>query len=523
MRYSVLRASENILEQLNTDTPAGHPITSEALTSVAWLLGEYSDMLFVPEDTMNGLLQLTARTAKADVGAVVVHAIAKVFASMTGNETESWTAEKKSRTSLLLSRILHSIEPLTLNPHLEVQERAVEFTELLKLAAEATSGQPASTDNESQDPPLLLTQAIPSLFNGIELNSVAAAAQLNVPMPDGLDLDEPIHHDLNNLLAASNINTLDGERSDDFEIYYYQRLSPTSVASFTPAISLLAEPDETVGGSYQQLTEDSYLDADIIARRKAERVERNKDDPFYIGSEAVSEMSTSIHNILQTSNGPDLDIDAIPIMKLDLDNLKASARTAAQRSSPAIQRQRVVIAADETLQGSNGSLGNYDSENNSEFLTRFKARTAKQSLLQVDSSTIGSFNLEGEPNYGLDHERQRREELELQQAMKEVERLRLEMQRAKERIQVVQGVDVDGAVVKKKKTKKKTLGAIPGNEESTGVALVKRKKSKVPKEVTTKDGSVEQGVDTTTLNVIAPKKKHKKKKKPVAELGPSDT
>lgn len=519
MRYSVLRASENILAQLNTDTPAGHPITSKALNSVAWLLGEYPDMLSVPEDTMSGLLQLTTRTAKADVGAVVVHAIAKVFASMAGNETETWTAERKSRTSLLLSRILHSIEPLTLNPHLEVQERAVEFTELLKLAAEATSGQPASTDNESQDPPLLLTQAIPSLFNGNELNSVAAAAQLNVPMPEGLDLDEPIHHDLNNLLAAANINTLDGERSDDFEMYYHQRLSPTSVSSSTPAISLLAGPDEAVGGSYQQLTEDSYLDADIIARRKAERVERNKDDPFYIGSEDVSQMSSSIHNILQNSNGPDLDIDAIPIMQLDLDNLKASARTAAQRSSPAIPRKRVVIAKDETLQGSDGSLRNYDSENNSDSLTKVKARTVNQSLLQVDSSTIGSFSLEVEPSSGFDHERQRREEVEMQQAMKEVERLRLEMQRANERIQVAQGVDVDGAVVKKKKTKK-TLGATPGNGESTGVALVKRKKSKVQKAVTMEDVSVEQGVDATAMSVIAPKKK---KKKPAAGLGPGDT
>lgn len=504
MRHSVLRASESILAQLNADTPPGHPITSESLKSVAWLLGEYPDLLVSPDDTLNSLLQLTTRTAKPDVAAVVVHAIAKVFSSMTGSETEPWTAERKTRTSLLLARILHSIEPLTLNPNLEVQERAVEFTELLKLTSEAASGQAASTDEESQDPPLLLTQAIPSLFNGGELNSVAAGAQLNVPVPDGLDLDEPIHSDLNNLLSKADIITLNNDEADEFEVYYHQRPAPTSVSSSAPAISLLSEPEENTGGSYQQPTEDSYLDADIVARRKAERVERNKDDPFYIGgsNDNVPQTSNSIHNILQNSNGPDLDIDAIPIMQLDLDKPNAPAPTTTKRS-PAKQRQQVVIAADETLQGSEGSP--HDSETNSDAVAKTRARKLKQSLLQVDSSTIGSFSLEGEPKGGFDHEAQQREEAEMQQAMQEVERLRLEMQRANERIQVAQGVDAEGAVVVKKKKKAKKAVA----EEGDGVAVVKKKKkkAKAPAEGTAEEGSGE------VVDVVAPKKK--KKKKPV--------
>lgn len=518
MRHSVLRASESILSQLIADTPAGHSITSEALKSVAWLLGEYAETLATPEDTMNALLQLTTRASKPDVAAVVVHAIAKVFATLTGNESELWTAERKSRTSLLLARILHSMEPLTLNPSLEVQERAVEFTELLKLTAEATSGQPASTDVESQDPPLLLTQAIPSLFNGGELNSVAAGAQLNVPVPDGLDLDEPIHSDLNSLLAKADIITLDAEDSDEFEVFYHQRPAPTSVSSSAPAISRLSEPEENVGSSYQQPTEDSYLDADIIARRKAERIERNKDDPFYIGREDVPQTSNSIHNILQNSNGPDLDIDAIPVMELDLDKLNAPAPTTSQRS-PAKPRQRVVIAADETLQGGDSSPRNYDSENNSDTLAKGKVKKLKHSLLQVDSSTIGSFSLEGEPRGGFDHEQQQREEAEMQQAMQEVERLRLEMQRANERIQVAQGVDVEGTVVKKKKKKKPaTAAAKTDDAEMAGVEVVKKKKKVKKAPAPVEEGATgEQGDDVA---VIAPKKK--KKKKPVVEAETGD-
>lgn len=524
MRHSVLRASESILSQLIADTPAGHSIASEALKSVAWLLGEYSDMLSAPDDTMNSLLQLTTRNTKPDVAAVVVHAIAKVFASLTGSESDLWAAERKSRTLLLLARILHSMEPLTSNPSLEVQERAVEFTELFKLTAEAASGQPASTAEEPQDPPLLLTQAIPSLFNGGELNSVAAGAQSNVPVSDGLDLDEPIHSNLNHLLAKADIIALAADESDEFEVYYHQRPAPTSVSSSAPAISLLAEPDTNVGASYQQPSEDSYLDADIVARRKAERVDRNKDDPFYIGSDNTPPASNSIHNILQNSNGPDLDLDAIPVMQLDLDKLNAPSPTTSKRL-PAKPRQRVVIAADETLQGGDSSPGHCESENNSDSVAaRGKAKKLKQSLLQVSSSALGSLNLEGEPRGGgFDHEQQQREEAEMQQAMQEVERLRLEMQRANERIQVAQGVDVEGIVVKKRK--KKTLTA-PGVDAggTPGVETVVAKKKKKPKKVVPEQGSGEQGAGDAEVGVVAPKKKKRTtKKQPAAAAADAET
>ncbi|UZP44783.1 hypothetical protein NXS19_012595 [Fusarium pseudograminearum] len=462
MRSTAVRAAEIILSQLNTDTPPGYSITSGALKSVAWIMGEYASQLAVTDEGLNGLLQLIPRTNTPDVLTTTLQAVTKVFATIVGDESEPWTAERKSRISLLMARIIHVFEPLALHPSLEVQERAVEFTELLKLTAEAASSQPASTDDVDQDPPLLLTQAIPSLFNGWELNSVSKDAQLNVPVPSGLDLDEPIHANLAKLLSEADSITLATDESDDFETYYHQRPPPTSIESSAPAISRIAEPKEDYVSSYQQADEETYLDADIVARRKAERVERNRDDPFYIPSNETPRTSTPIHNILQSSNGPDLDIDSIPIMQLDLSR---AGTPAAQPPRPQPKpRQKVVIAADETLEGSaSGGLRSYDSENNSDSLSkpRVSKTKIKQGLLGVDSSGIGSFSLEGQPSTGLDYEQQQREDVEMQQAMKEVERLRLEMQRANERIDVAQGVDVeapasgtDVAVAKKKKKKK---------------------------------------------------------------------
>lgn len=516
MRATVVRASEIILAQLIADAPAGHTITSRALKSVTWILGEYAAQLSTPDDTLNGLLQVVPRTGRPEVCATALLAITKVFASIAGDELEPWTAERKSRISLLMARILHVAEPLALHPNLEVQERAVEFIELLKLTAEAASGQPASTDEAQQDPPLLLTQAIPSLFNGWELNSVAPGAQRNVPKPDGLDLDEPIHSNLNQLLSQADLILLGSDEADEFEVYYNQRLPPTSISSSTLAISRLAEPAEETAGSYQQPSEESYLDADIIARRKADRLERNKDDPFYIPSNDTPRTSTPIHSILQNSNGPDLDIDSIPIMQLDLD--KVGNAPAPMPKPQRKLKQKLVIAADEMLEGSDPGR-NYDSENNSDSFAKARSRKLKQSLLQVDSSTIGALSLEGgRPAHGFDYERQQREEAEMQQAVKEVERLRLEMQRANERIQVAHGVDAEGTVVGKKKKKAAKQTA---DEEGGAEAKPKKKKKKKP--------AAEEGIEAAGHEaggeqspaagdaVVVPKKKTKKKKR-LAEI-----
>ncbi|KAM0487888.1 hypothetical protein ACHAP7_001706 [Fusarium lateritium] len=520
MRSTAVRAAEIILSQLSSDTPPGYSINSGALKSVAWIMGEYASQLAIPDEGLNGLLQLIPRTNAPEVLTTTLQAVIKVFATIVGDESEPWTAERKSIVSLLMARIIHVFEPLALHPKLEVQERAVEFTELLKLTAEAASSQPASTDDVGQDPPLLLTQAIPSLFNGWELNSVSKGAQLNVPVPSGLDLDEPIHANLAKLLSEVDSITLATDDSDEFETYYHQKPPPTSIDSSAPAISRIAEPAEEYVSSYQQATEDTYLDADIVARRKADRLERNRDDPFYIpSSSATPRTSTPIHNILQSSNGPDLDIDSIPIMQLDLSR---AGTPAAQPPRPLPKpRQKVVIAADETLEGSaSGGLRSYDSENNSDSFSKSKALKpkTKQGLLGVDSSGIGSFSLEGKPSTDFDYEQQQREDIEMQKAMKEVERLRLEMQRANERIDVAQGVDVEGTVVKKKKKKPKKDAVVEGAE---GEEVKPKKKKKAPRAAVLDEGrddSSARGVDSPASGGDVAVAKKKKKKKRVAEI-----
>lgn len=491
------------------------------LECAGWLVGEYASYLTRPEPVMTSLLHPTSLQLPSKTLAIYLQAIPKVFASMSGNDQISWTPERKTLMSLLMARIIHFLEPLSTHPSLEVQERAVEYLELMRLAAEAASGTTTGdAHGEFTDPPLLLTQAIPALFSGAELNPVAPGAQRKVPIPDHLDLDTPINPNLHKLLAQAE---LEGFETDEDDVYTAYSEPPTSYATTTtspPPISAAERLDapHKEPTSYQNAVEEEYLDPDIIARRKAERRERYKDDPFYIdpdsrqGSGAV----TPLGSIVRAGN-EEVDIDAIPIMDLDLDNHKPNEGMSRARSPRRVPR-RVEIMGDETLGPSDPDSGREDI-----ISPPRQTGKGKKSVLQVDSSGLGSLSLEDE--YGvsgrkmtkLDIERREQEEAEMKKALMEVERLRLEMQRASERLEAkgettvkkkkkkvrkaeISGEDVDaqgngdgeaaaaegeeGKVVKKKKKKKiKAEDRMEGNAEgepgaAEGEGVVKKKKKK---------------------------------------------
>ncbi|RFU34653.1 hypothetical protein B7463_g1683, partial [Scytalidium lignicola] len=508
VRAVAVRAAESILIQCANDSFPSLGANCGALRPISWVVGEYSSDLISADDTLSSLLHLTRPATPAESLITYLQALPKIFIILAGDENTPWTAERKSRVSLLMARIIHTLETFTIHPDLEVQERAVEFSELLRLTGEAVSGQEPSSDTVEHDAPLLLTQAIPSLFSGLELNSVATDAQRNVPLPSLLDLDKPINPNLMVLLRSGDYSSFDEPDQDELEIYYHQ--PPPTVTQLEPAVNRLGKSPEEQTQSYQQGVEDSYLDPDIVARRRAERLERYKDDPFYIpGNEDLSGTSTPLHNILQSNNGPDLDIDAIPIMQLDLGKSQETPKEN-MRQKKALStkpRGRLQVAADETLAVSGTSTPrNYDSENSNEGPFKSRNSRTKHSLLQVDSSNIGSFSLEDDGTAGkVDFEQQQREEAEMAKAMQEVERLRLEMQRANERIQAAQGVPPEGTLVKKKARKKPK----PSDTEVTSVV----KKKKKTRQAVVDEGLSEPVAPAGTVDEIKPKKK--KKKKPV--------
>jgi AP-3 complex subunit delta len=487
VRANASRAAESIIMASYHGNASQTASAKGALRPVAWIAGEYASYLSSPEDVLTALLQIAGSSSRSECLAVFLQAIPKIFAFVTNNGRAVWTLEKKTMMSLLMARIIHTLEPLALHPDLEVQERAVEFSELLRLAAEASAGQEVSSDSTLQDTPLLLTQAIPSLFAGLELNSVAPGAQRNVPLPPALDLDQPISSVLSELLQAVDYTSIQEADHDEFEEFYHQQPPVTILAE--AAINRLSIKSEEVAPSYQHGGGEGYIDPDIIARRRAERQERNKDDPFYIaGSDSPTDMPTPLDNIIQNGNDNDLDIDSIPIMQLDLGRTaSALPEMMRPRMGPASSSRRLIqVAADETLTPSGTSTPrNDDSDVNLEGQARSRSTKSKNTVLLVDTSNIGAISLEGNSNSDprFDIERQQREETEMATAMEEVEKLRLEMQRANERIQAAQGVPLEGTLVKKKTKKKSKLPSADGEDDATKGVKKKVKKSKREGEV----------------------------------------
>jgi len=492
-RREVTRAGELLLSLDRREQMLPSTGSLSVLESTVWIVGEYANYLADPRATLTSIIHTSTSSLPSRTLAAYIQAAMKVFTFIAGNDQQSWTKERQSQVSLMLTSVIRFLEPLNTHPNLEVQERAVEFLELARLVQEASTAHSIGTDySDFTDPPLLLTQAMPSLFNGMELNPVAPNAQKKVPVPDELDLNKFINDDLQALLQIPDLDFAD-DSNDEFYQYYNSRPEPKIVKSAAARL----ETSE-VEFSYQQ-DKSEYLDPDLVALRRAERREQHKDDPFYIPSGENSGTITPLNNNLKSNTGEDLDIDSIPIMELKLDSADLLQPLPTKVTSKSKPRRHIDILADESLGEALSGAGS--------IVAAPPGRAAK-SLLQVDSSALGSLSLDGEVRHSqLDIERREAEDAEMANAMKEIERRRLEMQRASEQVEVKNG-PAEGVLVKRKTTtkKKKKLESGSALDEDGQVVKVKKKK-KVPK-----GNEVAETLTTEQVPVASEPPAQKKKK-----------
>ena len=496
VRAEAVRAADLLVANRRKQTSAlenGHKGIA-VLAYAAWIVGEYADSLTNRQDTLSYLLVPTVQSFDSETICAYIQAIAKIFASFT-SEAAQWSAEWQTVCLLLLARIVHFLEPLATHPSLEVQERSVEFLELMRLAAEAVMNHGI----QHKVGPRLLTHGLPSLFNESALNPVAATAQRKVPLPNDIDLASPISHKLTEILKRAEEGVFVDKDSFETEQFYHHRVSTQGKQELDT--KTLKSPVEKPA-SYQEDAE-NMVDPQISALRRTKRHDRNKDDPFYIPNddELSSGTATPTHNILKSSNGQDMDIDSIPIMELDFGNknINTYSSEAEARKPKRKPAQKVHITADENIDydGAGTNVNTMKLAGSTESFTNANRREkTKKSLLEVDSSGIGILRLDDDSgrtnNRNPEHDRQELEEKEMAKAMEEVERLRMEMQRAAERIQVAEDIPADGTLVKKKMKKKRKpiLGATEDeidaespsagveNMTSQGVAIKRKKKKK---------------------------------------------
>ena len=484
VRPEVVAVASMLISTSGSDTGfpnislGGRPILRHA----AWIVGEYAIHLVDPSSVMNDLINTRVTTLHAECISSYLLSIPKVIIVMTTYTHQSWSPERKSMVSLLLARIIHFLEPLVFNIDLEVQNRAVELLELLRLIVQATMDH----GNDELQGPSLLTTVLPSLYTGDELKPVALEAQSKIPVPDDLDLEEPINPNLADILHSVGYDDVSGDENNDFaeiDRLYYERPVVKTVRGPVagPAINLIRPLDSPAGSESYQRTDDDTFTSEVVTQKKLERRAKNKDDPFYIGGDdSQSGTSTPFHEIIHHTNGDDVDVDSIPIMDLHLGD---SEDLGLPPKQPTKTKKRKItkhynIAPEETINLSSSlptssskfpripQTTSLSTSPSAAASVKPAKRSTKSGFLSVDSSNLTNLTLNGDDDTPTGdgvlenaHQvyRTEEEEAEMAQALQEVERLRLEMQRASDRVEIGEGVDPEGTVVRKKKKKRKKV------------------------------------------------------------------
>ena len=458
VRPEATRAAESLLLVDNRSIlfPAGSNVVNDVLGPIAWVVGEYAECLVSPDRALQSLIDPSNASLMPRTLQLFLQAIPKVFVQLnrTWGDKDTW----KSELSLLLARVVDFLELLAAHPDLDVQERAIEFLEVLRLGAEAMR-------SNTQEVPLLLASIIPSLFEGLELNPMALSAQKKVILPPSLRLDEAFHDDLPGLFRNLDRSMLNVDtRSVLQDFYHVPDLSPPVNKPLYEAAPI----EVHLGPSYQNTAGGTIEHPSVLERRKVERRERFKDDPFYIAPGSSSGTSTPLHDVFKSTNGDALDIDSIPIVDLKLDDGQQGRVDRDPLTSRQISPKKMEVTADETF-------GSDDTPLHDSLAGTTRGSTGyKRSLLQVDSSGLGQLSLgkndDRDPIVAGDEG-----DAEMTKAMQNVEQMRLRMQRASERIQL-EGTPAEGTLVKKKKKGKKKPD--DGDIEKAEPSRVRGKKKK---------------------------------------------
>ncbi|KAL4946910.1 hypothetical protein BDV06DRAFT_3113 [Aspergillus oleicola] len=404
------------------------------LGPLAWIVGEYAKYLSSPGQTLQSIIDISNLKLPGRTLSLFVQAAPKVLARIIHEYKEAWGAAQRSEVCLFMARIIEFLEILSAHPDLDVQERAIEFLEIMRLAADVMQ-----TGAQQAQVPYLLSSVIPGLFYGLELNPVAPNAQRKVPLPDQLFLDVPFNSHVRKLFENNQDDT--SAPTDDF--YHARELQTLNkqINEFGIIGLLPNSPYESPDASAEPVT--------AAIRQRAEWKQRNRDDPFYIGADDQSQRMGSIEQGSSTMYSDGLDIDSIPIVDLKLGGTEASTPAApSDAQGKFAQPKRYEVIPDEII-------GLEETPNVGSPDEPIKGRRA---LLQIDSSGLRDFDL-GEDrlsNAGMSGKVE--EDAEMAAAVNEIEKVRLKMQRASERVHL-EGTPTDGTLVKKKRRHKKSSHA----------------------------------------------------------------
>lgn len=138
------------------------PLSSPVAGAAAWVLGEHAELLSDRQSVIDVLLEYPVDNLSCSAQVAILGSLTKLLASCEPAEAQS-----------LYGRVLSRLERSLLSDLAEVCERAVLYKTLVEVAGPRD------------------VKGLRAVFEG-KLLPVDAEAQADVPVPDGLDLNEPL-------------------------------------------------------------------------------------------------------------------------------------------------------------------------------------------------------------------------------------------------------------------------------------------------------------------------------------------
>lgn len=286
---------------------------SEVLWAAAWICGEFCSELSAPDELIPYLLQPEIASLRPDIAAVCIQSATKLFGYWASEAAKQWMESFLEDLKQAVDIMIEQMEQLASSNQIEVQERAANVLQLLIFIKRDVAMYKPKQENGFSDPSAAAFDPVsePSfpkslyliqpLFSSHELNPVASIAQASVPVPDGLDLDAWIVPSMQDRVAE------EGDDGDVTERKIKRNKKGKEKESGSRTKVKGGKKKQKEGGYQEELAPQEEETAEEKAERerlKAERLERMRDDPYYIMDDRSPKPSAE-------------DVDSIPVVRLD--------------------------------------------------------------------------------------------------------------------------------------------------------------------------------------------------------------
>ena len=444
--------------------------SQNTLSFAAWIVGEYIRYNADPI----GALEALFRNETSSFSSVIIYhhvqAILKVFAHCLSETSSDWRAKHHTVLQRQKRDIVLYLIPLASHQDLEVQERAVGFLELLGVTDSASK----ETGRVLDEDHILLAKFLPQLFNGFGLNPVAPLAQRKVPIPFGLDLQANFNEALPTLLGLEGSSVPTSPTAATFHHLYHFPTNRSSSAKH----QVYGAPSPV---QHANLARPPNGDERETKHHQGQRETPGpqSEDPFYLAlGSARSPAASPFHGTIMRHGQDSLDLDSIPIMNLDVQPSRGISRQPHWRQDEQEMKPAINVLQDADIDGTTERQGGMTPRQSSK-LGRGRPRTTPLGLITIDRDRPPISNRDEKAASNADW----KQDVEMANALAEVERLRLEMQRESDRVEAADGAPAEGTLVKQKmrrkvKPRSGSQSLREGQTFKSAVPVTKRKRPK---------------------------------------------